>query len=485
MLANHTSRFPDTPRHNRYDAVVVGSGPNGLSAAITLAASRKSVLLLEGHETIGGGMRSAELTLPGFRHDVCSAIHAMAVCSPFFHSVSLDRYGLEWIYPDAPVAHPLRDGRAAIGEVSVDACAVGLGRDAAAYQRLMHPLVENADKLLDHLLGPFRLPRHPLLLTRFGLSAIRSATGLINSKFATEEARALMAGHAAHSVMPLERKLTAAVGLMLAVTAHRGGWPVAKGGSQSIADALGQHLISLGGEIVVRREVHSVEELPDCGAVLLDVAPPALSRIAGEHFPKSFHRQLRRFRFGPAAYKLDWALDGPIPWRAEECRRAATVHVGGTIDEVAAAERDPWHDRHAKRPFVLVAQQSLFDRTRAPAGKQVAWGYCHVPNGSTADMAQSIEAQIERFAPGFRELILQRHVTTPADFEKYNANYVGGDITGGIMDLAQLFTRPTIRRVPYSTPAKNIYICSASTPPGAGVHGMCGYHAAQAALKRF
>lgn len=476
--------FATTPKHSRYDAVVVGSGPNGLAAAITIAQAGKSVLVLEARDTIGGGMRTSECTLPGFHHDVCSAIHALGVCSPFFKSLPLHEHGLEWIYPDAPVAQPLDDGRVAIGEVSIDATAARFGSDAAAYQRLMHPLVENADKLFDHLLGPFRFPKHPLLLTRFGMSGIRSAVGLCRSIFRTDEPSALIAGHAAHSVLPLERKLTAAVGIMLAVTAHDGGWPVAKGGSQTIADALASYLVAHGGEIVVSRAVTDFEELPDCGAVLCDVSPPAMSLIMRNRFPMSFHSKLHRFRFGPAAFKIDWALDGPIPWRAQECARAGTVHVGGTIAQVAAAERAPWENRVADQPFVLVGQQSLFDSSRAPAGKHTGWGYCHVPNSCQADATEQIENQIERFAPGFRDLILKRHVTTPGDFETYNPNYVGGDITGGVMDFAQLFTRPTARRVPYSTPDKDVFICSASTPPGGGVHGRCGYFAAKAALKR-
>ncbi len=475
--------FASTPSRDRYDAVVVGSGPNGLAAAITIARAGRSVLVMEAAATIGGGMRSAELTQPGFVHDVCSAVHALGVMSPFFKDVPLQEHGLEWVFPDAPIAHPLPDGTAAVCERSIDVTADRLGDDARAYRRLFSPFVTHADKILQQILGPFRPPRHPILMARFGLKGIRSAMGLAKSWFKTDHARALLAGHAAHAVMPLENKLTAAVGLMLAVTAHGGGWPVARGGSQNIANALACYLKSLGGEIVVNRHVATLADVPAAKAILFDVTPHQLSSIAGDALPVGFHRKLARFRFGPGAFKLDWALDGPIPWTAEGCSRAGTVHVGGTLDEVAQSERAPWNQQHADRPFVLVAQQSLFDDSRAPAGKHTGWGYCHVPHGSTFDMTERIEDQIERFAPGFKQRIIARHTTSPADFQRYNANYIGGDITGGVMDIWQLFTRPTVRLVPYSTPAKHIFICSASTPPGAGVHGMCGYHAARAALR--
>ncbi len=471
------------PRRDQYDAVVVGSGPNGLAAAITIAREGRSVLVMESAPTVGGGMRSSELTLPGFVHDVCSAIHALAVVSPFFDDVPLEDHGLEWIYPPAAVAHPLPNGEAAIGWRSVEKTAEGLGADRAAYLRLFGPLSANGEKILAHVLGPFRPPRHPWVMSRFGWSAVRSAVGLASSHFQTELARGLFAGHAAHSVMPLENKLTAAVGLMLGITMHVGGWPVARGGSQQIADAMVRYLQSLGGEVVVNCEVTSLGELPSCSAILLDVAPQHLGRIAGDELPAGFRRKLDRYRFGPGAFKLDWALSDPIPWNNDHCGQAATVHVGGTLDEVAAAERAPWQGTHAESPFVLVAQQSLFDSQRAPSGQHTGWGYCHVPNGSDLDMTEQIEAQIERFATGFRDCILKRHVTSPADFQSYNANYVGGDITGGVMDIRQLFTRPTARIVPYSTPNRRIFICSASTPPGAGVHGMCGYFAARAALR--
>jgi phytoene dehydrogenase-like protein len=467
-----------------YDAIVVGTGPNGLAAAITLARARRSVLVVEAEDTVGGGLRSAELTLPGFVHDICSTIHAFGLASPFFKSLPLAELGLKWAWSPLALAHPLDGGTAATLERSVEATAHGLGPDGAAYQRLMGPLVAQADALFAQVLGPFRPPRHPLLMTRFGLRALRSARGLSYSWFKGDKARALFAGLAAHSILPLENLFTAAVALLLGAAAHAAGWPVAVGGSQRIADVLVAYLRSLGGEVVTGRRVASLHGLPRTRAILFDVSPRNLAAICGPRLPTYYRRSLNRFRHGPAAFKLDWALDGPIPWQAPECARAATVHVGGTFDEVADAERAPWEGRHHDRPFVLLAQQSLFDPTRAPAGKQTAWAYCHVPNGSQVDMTERIEAQVERFAPGFRARILARHVTTPALFEQHNANYIGGDISGGVMDIWQLFTRPAVRLDPYSTPARDIYICSASAPPGAGVHGMCGYFAAQSALKR-
>jgi phytoene dehydrogenase-like protein len=438
--------------------------------------------VLEAEEAIGGGARSAELTLPGFVHDVCSAIHPLGVASPFFRSIPLAEHGLEWIHPPAPLAHPLDDGTAAVLERSLADTGRSLGRDAEAYRRLMEPLVSNAEALFFETLGPFRPPRHPLVMMRFGLRAVRSACGLARACFKGAHARALFAGMAAHSILPLEQILTAAVGLMLGVAGHAVGWPVPRGGSQRITSVLTAYLRSLGGELVTGWRVQSLAELPPARAYLFDTAPRHLARICAEQLPSSFRQKLVRFRYGPAAFKLDWALDGPIPWRAEGCRRAATVHLGGTLEEIAAGESAVWRGRHPERPYVLVAQQSLFDPTRAPPGKHTGWAYCHVPNGSNVDMTEAIERQMERFAPGFRERILARSVRTPADFERHNANFVGGDISGGVMDVWQLFTRPTVRLVPYSTPSSRIFLCSSSTPPGAGVHGMCGYFAARAAL---
>ena len=471
------------PRHGAYDAVVVGSGPNGLAAAITLARTGLSVLVCEAKESIGGGARSAELTLPGFVHDICSAIHPLGVASPFFRTLPLGEHGLEWVYPPASLAHPFDDGTAALLERSVAATAQTLGPDAAAYQKLMAPLVGAWSKLADALLGPLRPPRHPLALLWFGLRALRSARGLAERLFTGERARALFAGLGGHAIMPLERPLTAAFGLILGILGHVAGWPVARRGSQQIANALVSYLRALGGEVVTGVAISGIDDLPPARAILFDVTPRQLLRIVGSRLPVGYRRRLKRYRYGPAAFKVDWALNGPIPWTAPACTRAATVHVGGTLAEIAASERAVWQGCDHDRPFVLVAQQSLFDPTRAPAGKHVAWAYCHVPNGSTYDMTERIERQIERFAPGFRDRILARSVMSPAMLERYNPNYIGGDINGGVQDLWQLFTRPTFRLVPYSTPAQGLYICSSSTPPGGGVHGMCGYFAARAALR--
>lgn len=476
------------PTRGAYDAVVVGSGPNGLAAAITLAEAGLSVLVVEAAETVGGGMRSTGLTLPGFVHDVCSAIHPLAVASPFFkaQAAALSAAGLEMIHPPAPLAHPLDDGRAVVLERSVDDTARGLGRDADAYRRLMGPLVAGADTVFDELLAPLRpfVPRNPMAALRFGLRAVRSAGGLARSWFRDERARALFAGLASHAILPLDRPPTAAIGLTLGIAGHAVGWPFPRGGSQAIAEALSARLRALGGEVVTGRRVDALGELPTAKAVLLDVVPRDLARIAGPALPASYRRKLERYRHGPGVFKLDWALDGPIPWAAPDCHRAATVHLGGTLDAIAAAERDVWEGRHPERPYVLVAQPSLFDPTRAPAGKHTGWAYCHVPNGSTEDMTGRIEAQVERFAPGFRARILARSAWAPADFERYNPNYPGGDVTGGVADLRQLFFRPVARAVPYATPAPGLYLCSASTPPGAGVHGLCGLYAARAALRR-
>jgi phytoene dehydrogenase-like protein len=470
---------------HKYDAVVVGAGPNGLAAAITLARAGCSVLVVEAKETIGGGLRSAELTLPGFKHDICSAIHPLGIGSPFFRSLPLAEHGLEWIHPAVPVAHPLDDGTAVLLDRSIDTTGAMLGRDGAAYRRLMEPFAIHWSALTDDTLGPFPLPpRHPFLMARFGLRALRSARGLAESLFKTEPARALFAGIAAHSIMPLEQPLTAAFGLVLGIAGHAVGWPLPRGGSQQIAGALGSYLASLGGEIVTGTPVESVDQLPPARAILLDVTPRQLIHLAGEQLPASYLRRLQDYRYGPGVFKVDLAIDGPIPWRAEACLGAGTIHLGGTLAEIAAGEQAVWRGEHPERPYVLLTQQSLFDDSRAPAGKHTVWAYCHVPNGSTVDMTGRIEAQIERFAPGFRDRILARSVKSTQDLEQYNANYIGGDINGGVQDLRQLFTRPTLRLVPYSTPNKKIYLCSSSTPPGGGVHGMCGYHAAQAVLRR-
>jgi phytoene dehydrogenase-like protein len=471
------------PQKDSYDAVVIGSGPNGLASAITLAQKGLSVLLLEAKPTIGGGMRSAELTLPGYVHDICSAIHPLGIGSPFFQTLPLSNYGLEWIHPSAPLAHPLDDGTAVLLERSLETTSQGLQADASSYQKLMGPLVQDWDRLAPNLLGPLRLPSHPIALARFGLNAIRSAEGLSNRWFQTMQARALFAGLAAHAIMPLNQPLTAAFGMILGALGHKFGWPMARGGSQNIAHALAAYFRSLGGEIVTNKPISSLDQLPFSRTLFFDVSPKQLLNIVGDRFPTRYKEELENYRYGPGVFKIDWALNHPIPWKAPECARAGTVHVGGTFEEIALSESEVWQGKHPEKSYVLVAQQSLFDPSRAPPGKQTAWAYCHVPNGSTFDMTQRIEAQIERFAPGFGDCILARSTKNAQEFEIYNPNYIGGDINGGVEDLSQLFTRPARRIVPYSTPVKGIYICSASTPPGGGVHGMCGYHAARSALK--
>lgn len=464
-----------------WDAVVVGSGPNGLAAAITIAEAGHSVLVVEAEATIGGGARTQEITVPGFWHDLCSAVHPMAAVSPCFRKLPLADHGLEWIYPDAAVAHPLDDGTAVTLERSVDDTAARLGVDGPAYRRLMSPLVSDWNVLERDILGPLRLTPHPLRLSRFGLRAIRSAESLLTAQFKTARARALLAGVAAHAILPLEKPPSASVALVLSMVAHVNGWPFPCRGAQAISNALAAHLISLGGEIQTGRRIEHLDEVPAARAVLCDITPRQLLRIAGDSLPAGYRRSLSRYRYGPGAFKVDWALNGPIPWRAPDCSRAATVHIGGTMEEIAVSERDAWDGRCSERPFVLLAQPSLFDPSRAPAGCHTGWAYCHVPNGSDIDMTDRIERQVERFAPGFRDRIVARTVMPPAALERKNANLVGGDITGGAQTLAQLFTRPTFRM--YGTPHKGLYLCSSSTPPGAGVHGMCGYFAASAALK--
>ncbi len=466
-----------------YDAVVVGAGPNGLAAALTLAEAGRSVLVLEASETIGGGTRSAELTLPGFIHDVCAATHPLALASPFFRTLALERYGLKWIHPPAPLAHPMDDGTAIVLERSVEETAQALGEGRSHYRRLMRPFVDDWERIIEDTLGPIRRPRHPLALARFGLQAFRSARGLAQTRLEGERARALFSGLAGHSMMPLEKPLTAAFGLMLGMLAHAAGWPLAQGGSQRLADALARHLKSLGGRIETHSMVSSLSELPPARTILMDVTPRQLLAIAGDQLPTAYREQLARYRYGPGVSKVDWALDGPIPWKAGSCARAGTLHLGGSLEEIASAERAVWMGEHPEKPFVLVGQQSLFDASRAPQGKHTAWAYCHVPNGSVFDMTERIESQLERFAPGFRDRVLARSTLSAIEMEAYNPNYIGGDIGGGVHDLRQLLARPVARLMPYTTPIKGLFLCSASTPPGAGVHGMCGYFAAQAALR--
>lgn len=469
--------------NTKYDAVIVGAGPNGLAAAITLAQAGRSVLLIEGHDTIGGGTRSAELTLPGFIHDICSAIHPLGLASPFFRNLPLEDYGLEWIQPGVPFAHPLDDGDAVVIQQDIQATANGLGEDGEAYRRLLGPFAGSWEKLLHDLLAPFHIPRYPFVMGRFGLRAIQPAAAFARRRFKTERARAVFAGLAAHSMLPLNTPGTVGFGLMLGVLAHAVGWPMPKGGSQKIAEALGSYLESFGGEIQTGTFVGALDELPPARTVLLDVTPKQVLEIAGDRLPAVYRRSLESFRYGTGVYKLDLALDGPVPWEAEAARLAGTVHVGGTLDEIEAAESMVWEQQHPEKPFVLVAQHSVFDASRAPEGKHTVWAYCHVPHASTIDMTAAIENQIERFAPGFRQRIIGRHEYNSKDMQAYNPNYIGGDINGGVQDLRQHFTRPAVRVVPYRTPAKGIFICSSSTPPGGGVHGMCGFYAAKAALR--
>lgn len=466
------------------DAVIIGSGPNGLVAAVELARVGASVLVLEAADEIGGGTRSAELTLPGFLHDICSGCHPMGVLSPALRAMPLAAHGLRWIHPPASVAHPLDDEPAVLLRRSLDDTARELGADAEAYRRRFAPFLSDPHALLADLLGPLRLPRHPLRMARFGLPGLLPATLALRMHFREHRARALLAGCAAHSILPLERPLSAAVGLLFALTGHIEDWPVAEGGSQAIAAALASYLRELGGQIETGRPIRRAEDIPPARVVLFDTSPAQLADIAEPLLPPGYVRRLRRYRYGPGVFKLDLALDGPIPWRDPRCLEASTVHVGGRLEEIAAAEAAVWRGEHPPRPFVMVVQQSQFDQRRAPAGQHTGYAYCHVPSGSDVDCTVAIEAQIERFAPGFRDRILARHSMGPSDFERHNSNYRGGAITGGVADLLQFFTRPVARLDPYTTPNPQLFLCSASTPPGGGVHGMCGYFAAQSARRR-
>lgn len=462
------------------DAVVIGAGPNGLAAAIVLARAGRTVVLYEAQAGVGGGCKSEELTLPGFVHDVCSAIHPMGVASPLFRSLPLREHGLEWIEPSAMIAHPLDDEPAAISERSLADTAAHLGADEEPYRRVIGSVVEAWPLIESAILAPPRVPRHPVALARFGWQALKSAETLARS-FTGARARGLVAGIAAHGMVPLESPPTGAVALVLGALAHTHGWPFPKGGAQRLSNALASYFRSLGGEIVTGSRVTNIDELPSSArTILCDLSPRPLLAIAGHALPDDYRRKLERFEYGMGVFKVDWALAAPIPWRDPAVARAATVHLGGTLEEIAAAERDYWHGRLSARPFVLLAQHTLFDPSRAPEGRHTAWGYCHVPAGATADMVPAIEAQIERFAPGFRDRVLARHVIAPADFERRNPNLVGGDIAMGVTTLRQMLVRPTLSW--YRTPRKGLYLCSASTPPGVGVHGMCGYYAAQAAL---
>jgi phytoene dehydrogenase-like protein len=464
------------------DALVVGSGPNGLAAAIELARAGLKTVVREAGATAGGGLRTEALTLPGFLHDVCSAVHPLAATSPFFRSLPLGDHGLQWIHPSAPLAHPLDGGTAALLERRLDSTATGLGSGGEDWRRMNEPFVPHWEAMSEDILAtPLRIPRHPLLMTRFGLQAIRPATAVAR-KLRGERARALFAGNAAHSFLSLDAPGTAAYGILLSVAGHAVGWPIARGGSQQLADALVGYLRTLGGEVLTSAPVERIDEVRGSKVVMLDLGPHQLARIAGDALPQGYRNALMRYQYGSGAFKVDWALDGPVPWTALGCARAATIHIGGTLEEIAASEAAHARGEVHQRPFVLFVQPTLFDASRAPPGKHVAWAYCHVPNGCTVDMTEHIERQVERFAPGFRERILARSTISPAGFEQRNRNLVGGDVNGGMMDLRQLVVRPVARLDPYRTPLKGVYLCSASTPPGGGVHGMCGYHAARAAL---
>jgi phytoene dehydrogenase-like protein len=465
------------------DVVVVGAGPNGLTAAATLARQGLSVRVLEAASVLGGGTRTEALTLQGYRHDVCSAVHTMGCVSPAFEWLELTRHGLTWLHPPASAAHPLDDGPAILLEPSIDETARQLGADARAYARLIAPFVRARRHLFEDALAPLGLPRQPFTMARFGWLGLRSAESLGRSHFSAAAARALLAGCAAHSTQPLDHLATAAFGLIFLTTGHVKTWPVARTGSAAIAGALTSVCRQHGVAFETQRRVRALTDLPDAEAVLFDLAPRQLAEIAGDALPLDYRAALRRYRMGPGTFKLDWALSEPIPWRDRRCLRASTVHLGGTIEEIASAERAAWDGQHHERPFVLVTQQSVFDDTRAPAGKHTGYAYCHVPAGSNVDVTERIEAQIERFAPGFKDCIIARHRLAPADLEAHNASYIGGAVTGGAASLDQLFTRPLPRLDPYSTPNPKLFLCSHSTPPGGGVHGMCGFHAARSVLR--
>jgi len=471
----------------RYDAIVVGAGPNGLSAAIVLAQAGHSVLVREAAPVIGGGTRTEELTLPGHLSDVCSTIHPMAVASPFFRSLPLAQYGLEWVHTPTLLVHPFDDGSVISLERTLDATEQALGRDGRAYRELVEHYVDNWEKLFHDALRPIRMPAHPFFMAGFARDALRSVDGLVKKHFREDATRAMFAGIAGHCMLPLDWTGTASFGLMLCVAGHAVGWPLARGGSKQIAAALAAHLKSLGGEIETDAEVRDVAELPSSRTVLFDVTPRQLARIAGSRITATYRRQLEKYRYGPGAFKIDWAVSEPVPWKNARCSESPVLHLAGGYDDVLASERAPWEGSADASPFVLFVQPSLFDPTRVPEGGHVVWAYCHVPNNSVADRTEAIEAQVERFAPGFRDTILARHVMTPQDLEAHNANMVGGDINAGAQHMRQLFMRPVPRWNPYVVPTTggpDLYLCSASTPPGGAVHGMPGFHGASAALKR-
>ncbi len=475
-----------TPQRSAYDAIVVGAGPNGLAAGITLARAGLSVLVLEGSERPGGGARSAELTLPGFIHDPCAAVHPFGKASPFFRSLPLTEHGLKWIQPEVPLAHPLDGGQAVLVERDFEAMVTALGTDGAAYHRALSFWIEHWEELFADLVGPLPLPpRHPFAIARVALQSFLPAQILARQLFRNASTQVLFAGMAGHSMLPLNRPLTGAFGLMLSMLSHVIGWPIVEGGTQGLTNALVSYYRSLGGELVTGCWVRSMAELPDARVVLFDTPPRTVLNIAGDWLPESYRRQLGRFRYGQGVFKIDYALDGPIPWENPGCTRTATLHLSGSLEELAVSEKAVWLGRHPEQPYVLLSQPTVWDPTRAPQGKHTAWAYCHTPAGSTVDMSGAIEAQIERFAPGFHQRILARHTRNSLEMEAYNPNYVQGDINSGVQDLWQFFTRPTFSLTPYRMARKGLYFCGSSTPPGGGVHGMCGYYAAQTVLKDF
>lgn len=468
--------------NSEYDAVVIGSGPNGLAAAITMQQKNLSVLLIEAKETIGGGMRTKELTLPGFKHDICSAVHPLGASSPFFSTLPLADFGLEWLYPKAALAHPFDDGTAAMLYPSIRATADTLGLDAEAYMNAMKPMVEIWGNISKDLLGPFAVPAEIGKAMRFGFQAIRSAENFAKRSFKGEKARGFFGGLAAHSMLPLDKLISASFGLVLGILGHKVNWPCPKGGSQALANSLANYFKSIGGTIQTEMHIHGLKNIPKSKIKLFDVTPKQLLAIVGEDFPPSYRRRMEQYRYGHGVFKIDWALSEPIPFKASSCSEAGTVHLGGTFEEIANAEKSVWKNTHHPKPYVLLAQPSIIDRTRAPKAQHTAWAYCHVPRNSTQDMTDIIENQVERFAPGFKDVIQAKHTMNTQDMQYYNPNYIGGDINGGVQDVFQHFSRPVLRWSPYTTPIPDIYICSSSTPPGGGVHGMCGFHAAKRAL---
>jgi phytoene dehydrogenase-like protein len=469
---------------SEYNAIIIGSGPNGLAAAIELARNRQKVLVIEGADTIGGGTRTGELTLPGFQHDHCSAVHPMAVLSPYLKTLPLAGFGLHWIYPEASVAHPMDEAPTILLSKSIDETSKYLGKDAKAWEDIFKYFTDHGHQILEDSMKPLGIPKYPYAFTKFGMKALLPASTFANFSFKEKYAKALFAGCSAHSVLPLEFFFTAALGLIFGMTGHMENWPIAQGGSQAITNSMAAYFRSLGGEIQTSQWVRKLQDLPMADAYIFDTDPVQLAQIAETDLPTGYRKRLMKYNYGPGAFKLDWALDGPIPWKDANALKASTVHLGGTLEEIAVSERMAWEGKHCDKPFVLLCQQSNFDASRAPKGKHTGYAYCHVPNGSTKNMTDAIENQIERFAPGFKDIVLKRHTTHTAAFHDYNPNYVGGAITGGAANLSQLFTRPVARLNPYTTPNPKIFICSAATPPGGGVHGMCGYWAAKAVLKK-